>query len=511
MQFNSREALTILFKYRRRVLGTFVVFIAASGLAAVLTTPLYHAQSDVLVKLGRELVFRPDTGSTAASPPVIDKDEVLSSNIEILTSRDVLSRTIRDIGVERLYPELLDARLIEPLPRRVLVLSLRAVKAVIRQVLPTSAPATNDPLFEDALASFTRDLQVEAIKKTSVIAVSFLHRDPQIAAETVNHLVAAFKARTVAIYNESNVDFSERAVEADRNDLAKADHALDQFRRDYRLYALPEQISLLLKQKIEINSTLKGLDSHVAELARRVVALNAQLKTMPATVPLFSENDRFRVIDDTQAQLLTLRNREKELSAIAAGNYPPLDAVRRQIKQTEAFLAEQTEKLPTRVRTGPNDLYRELDLQRRQAEAELASIVARRDMTAAQFHRIDATVGDLSARDVELKSLERDALIAEQRLKDSQGKLEDARALDNLNREKSASFNVIQEAVAPDPRFPARPQPMLYLFLASVVGALAASEIGVLSYRMNDAYVTPEQVSVDLGVPVLGVVAMRSV
>ncbi|MEJ0071244.1 MAG: hypothetical protein WDO24_23660 [Pseudomonadota bacterium] len=42
-------------------------------------TPIYAATSSVLIKLGRELVYRPDVGVNAnvSAPPVIDKDEVL--------------------------------------------------------------------------------------------------------------------------------------------------------------------------------------------------------------------------------------------------------------------------------------------------------------------------------------------------------------------------------------------------------------------------------------------------
>jgi len=103
-----RDVLVIAFKYRIRVVSVFAGFVALAIVASILMTPIYASTTSLLIKLGRELVYRTEVGaSTASPPPVIDKDEVLASNIAIMTSRDILERVIATVGLDTLYPDIL--------------------------------------------------------------------------------------------------------------------------------------------------------------------------------------------------------------------------------------------------------------------------------------------------------------------------------------------------------------------------------------------------------------------
>src|SRR4051794_13447871 len=105
-----RDALVITFKYRRRALAVFGGSVALAVALCIVMTPTYGSTSSLLVKLGRELVYRPEIGATnnVSAPPVIDKDEIIASNIAIMTSRDIIERAITTVGIERLYPDLLE-------------------------------------------------------------------------------------------------------------------------------------------------------------------------------------------------------------------------------------------------------------------------------------------------------------------------------------------------------------------------------------------------------------------
>ena len=76
--------------------------------AILLQTPLYESTSLLLVKFGRELVYRPEIGGgrSYVSP---DKTAVINSELAILRSRPVLEGVVRSIGVPVLYPSLTEA------------------------------------------------------------------------------------------------------------------------------------------------------------------------------------------------------------------------------------------------------------------------------------------------------------------------------------------------------------------------------------------------------------------
>ncbi|MBI3515464.1 MAG: GumC family protein [Proteobacteria bacterium] len=499
---NLRDGLAIAFKYRRRALSVLGGFVGLAVAVCVVMTPIYAATCSVLVKLGRELVYRPDVGvnNNVAAPPVIDKDEVIASNVAIMTSRDILERAITTVGIETLYPDLVD-------PPAWAVAISQSITAITDLF---GIERQHQALIERALYKFNKRLKVEPVKKTNVIEVTFEHPDPQVAARVANLLVDYFKQKTLAVYSDPNLGFLERQVADDRAALLDAEAKLATYRQQSGVYQLNDQINMLLRQRIELDTSLKGLVSRVEELRGMVTSLKAQRKTVPATIALYSENERYKVLDDTQSQLLSLRLKERELESKFNDTFPLLVDVRSQIAITEKFLAQQQAALNARTRVGSNDVARELELENLRRETELTSLVARRDVMQEQIARIDGDIQDLSGRERAMLPLQREVDTRNDNLKQSLLKAEEARILDGLNREKSASFSVIQTAVPPDPTKPARPVPILYIPIAFVLGLIGAAFTAYLSYYSFDGFLTPDQAAHRLGVPTLGVIGVRA-
>ena len=58
----------------------------------------------LLVKTGREFQVRSDPNQPVASVPATTKQEIVNSEIQILTSRDLIEAVINQIGADKLYP-----------------------------------------------------------------------------------------------------------------------------------------------------------------------------------------------------------------------------------------------------------------------------------------------------------------------------------------------------------------------------------------------------------------------
>ena len=498
-----RDALVIAFKYRTRALAVFGGFVALAVALCIVMTPLYASTASVLVKLGRELVYRPEIGATnnTTAPPVIDKEEVIASNIAIITSRDVIERAITTVGIETLYPDLFD-------PPNPVIAAVKGAWWWIRDSLGFD-PSPHEALIEQAMRKFLKRLKVEAVKRTSVIEVTFEHPNPQLAARVANLVVDLFKQKTQVIYSDPNLGFAERQVAADRAALLDAEAKLAAYRQENGIFQLSDQIGLLLRQRIEIDTSLKGVASRIQELEGMVAALRIQRRSVPNTIPLYSESERYKVLDDSQTQLLNLKLREKELASKFNDTFPLLMDVREQIRITEKFLVDQQAAASARTRVGSNDVARELQLEALRRETELVSLTGRRDVMQEQIARIDRDMQDLSGRERAMLPLQREVDARTETLKQSISKADEARTLDGLNREKSASFSVFQAAVPSDLTKPARPIPLLYIPVAIVLGLIGAGVTAYLSYYLLDGYLTPDQAAKQLGVPALGVIGVK--
>ena len=100
----SRELLSILFKEKLKLFLVFVVLCAAVTGYSLLLTPYYEATTRLLVKTGPEFQTRSDANQQIASVPSTTKLEIVNSEIQILTSRDLVEGVINKIGAQRLYP-----------------------------------------------------------------------------------------------------------------------------------------------------------------------------------------------------------------------------------------------------------------------------------------------------------------------------------------------------------------------------------------------------------------------
>ena len=104
-ELTNREVLSILFKEKKRLFGIFIVLTAlVLGGSYLLLTPYYEATGRLLVKSGREFQVRSDPTQPVASVPSATKQEIVNSEIQILTSRDLAEAVVNKIGANRLYP-----------------------------------------------------------------------------------------------------------------------------------------------------------------------------------------------------------------------------------------------------------------------------------------------------------------------------------------------------------------------------------------------------------------------
>jgi uncharacterized protein involved in exopolysaccharide biosynthesis len=81
---DMRTAVVASFKFRWRATFVFLVFVGLAVAASLLMKTEYTSTASVLVKLGRELVYRDPIASTASTTPAEDHDETMASIIAIM-------------------------------------------------------------------------------------------------------------------------------------------------------------------------------------------------------------------------------------------------------------------------------------------------------------------------------------------------------------------------------------------------------------------------------------------
>jgi uncharacterized protein involved in exopolysaccharide biosynthesis len=196
-----RDFLTILFKHRSRVSVIFLAAVLAAILWSFLIPPAYEAKSILMVKIGKE-----------------STEEVVNSEIRILSSRALIEKALATLKVETVYPD-----------------------------LARNPPSGMTPL-QAAVPAFGKNLTVEGVRKSNVIEVSFRHKDPQVAARAVNLLVDDYKEKHLQVFSDPQSSFLGQQLADYEQKLKQSESLMEAFKRENRIFSPEEQRSLLLKQ-----------------------------------------------------------------------------------------------------------------------------------------------------------------------------------------------------------------------------------------------------------------------
>jgi uncharacterized protein involved in exopolysaccharide biosynthesis len=276
--FGMRDVLTILFKHKSRILVIFFGVVLTITIVSFLMVPIYEARSTLLVKIGREHMYYPETGSGGPMPAgYLNQELIMNSEIAVLESKELIEKVIRTIGVENIYPAL--------------------VKTYRDGITPT----------DKAILAFEHDLNVGVVGKSNVIEVSYRHADRRMAAKAVNVLVELFKEKHLQVYHDRRSSLFESQSGVYRNKLKGSEDALQQFKQRNRVYSLEDQRRLLLEQRVKMDGSYKESLNNSAELRQRLSTLNEKTRSMSN----YTSSERDRIITDANLKLL-FQELEKE-------------------------------------------------------------------------------------------------------------------------------------------------------------------------------------------------------
>lgn len=475
--FDIRDFLTILFKYKRRIIVVFFAIVFAVTVLSFVMPPSYEAQSTLLVKLGRENIYRPEVGDKGQQISVNPayQAEMINSEIKILTTQELLAKVIGVVGIERLYPDLSK-----------MVAEGRAPMAI-------------------AVSRFSKDLIAEPAKKANVIEVSFQHKDPELAVKVLGTLIDLYTEKHLKVYSDPKSSFLEQQVTEHSQKLDESENKLQAFKQQNRVYSVEEQRALLLRQRMELDSSYKNTQNTIYELRQKLSSLKTQQNAMAQNPSLYlaGGGDGARIVSDARSKILELQLKEQELLSRYNETSLMVVNIRREIQIAKGLLREQEEN----IKRTANPVNLEIDREKVKVEAELRAQEAKVEMLKQQVGQVDGTVKALDFREREFQNLKRNVMTTEQNYKSYLEKYEEARIHDDMNLRKMANISILSApTVSPEP---VKPKKMYNIGLSILVGAVVSLGIAVVSETTSQVGSTPHSAEKHLGLPVLATIPLK--
>ncbi|WNM57981.1 GumC family protein [Candidatus Nitrospira allomarina] len=476
--FSIRDILTILFKHRYEIIAIFVFFTIISLIISMKMTPIYRAESSLMVKVGREHMYSAEVGDQNPKM-VFDLETLIDPEITILTSRDLSRKVVEAIGVKNLYPEIFEEN-----------------------------ELTISPL-EAALINFSGNLSVTRSGKSNVILVNFEHAIPEIAARAVNLLGEFWKEKHLAIFSNPQASFLEDQVETFREKLEQSETVLQDFKRENRISSLLDQRALLLEQRQNLDSRLKSNEDEVKGLGSKIFSIRDQLKDIAEYIPIMTVNEQLHQrIAETRNEYLALKRKEQQFLGKYQESSRIITDIREEIALIQASIQDQEEQLKDQVTRGRNPVFQDLQLALLKTESEVSSLNTKQEVILRQIKEVDTQIVHLNALEKQFDALQREVHKDQENLRMYVEKFEMAHVSTEMDNRQMANVSVIQTASIPIQ--PIKPNKSFILCFGIVLGMLSGTAWAFVAEFFKGGYTRPEQASLEQGIPVLTSIRYKS-
>ncbi len=449
----------------RRKLGLLVaVTVGAALLIAIIVnviTPRYTAQAQVLLENQETFFTRPDRVNVQQSDLAQQLDpEAVASQVQLLTSRDIGRRAIKQLGLEG--NDEFDAP-VGALKRVLILLGLA----------PDPTQQTRDARI---VTAFLDKLVVYAAPKTRVIAIEFSSRDPELAERAAN-VIATLYLKSQSDAKRATAQDSADALAAQIADLrvrlVKADDERERYRLQSGLLAGSNNMTISGQQLADINSDLSKARTLQADAQAKAQTIRDLLRRgQAADVPDVINNDTVRRIAEQRVQVegqLALESR-----TLLPG-HPRMQALAAQVQEYDHALKAAAKQAATTLEN----------------EATIAGARVKNLETVLSQQKTQA--GSANVDEVHLRTLERAADSLKEQLESSTTKYQEALARASSDA-TPADARIIQRAVAPqEPSFPKKLPFIIFGTIAALVLAIGAIVTGELVGGTAPAYAPREE------------------
>lgn len=428
---------SLLRNWLRILVAAFVVAALAYFFAGM-ATPLYRAETRILIEARESVYTRPASAGLSESERALLDEETVASQVEVIASMDLLRQVAAQMNLAT-HPEFGAKGNGSTLGNLLMLLGLKG---------DSSQPTVEDRV----VASLAERLSIYRVDGTRVIVIGFSSPDRQLAADVPNAIAAAYVAGQEQAKRLSSADATEW-LEPEIEDLRGRVRAAEARVAEYRAGA-----GLLLGQNNNVLPT-----QELAELSSELTRVRAERSTAEARASAIRDGIgsgmRIETIPEVLAAPMVQRLRERQieieagladLSASLLDNHPRMRAMRAQLDEISRQLRAETQKVLV------------------SADNEAAQARARESQLVADVNRLKAAAAQAGGDEVELRALEREAA-AQRALLESY-----------LTRYREAAARADRNTLPADARIIAKASPPHQAYFPKVIPIVVAAFAGAL-------------------------------
>ena len=451
------------------ILATSAIVFALAVIATLNTTRLYQATSEVAIfpENPNILGFKDMSGS---SPVDYEYDAALETQVAILRS-DALALKV----IEALH-----------LDQNVRFTGVRQLPSSVEGAVRVSNVEPDPAKAAGLLGTFRGGLNVQLIRSSRLIQVSYTHPDPRLATEIANTLVTTFIEENFRTKYEAVTQTSEwlsKELADWQLKVQTSEEKLVRYQKDHSILGVDEKQNIVTARLDELN---KELTAAQTERFQKESNYRLAMEGDPAV----SEKES---PERTSSMLEKLREREADLGTQYAqattqfgSGYPKVTELSNQLKQVRAEIETEKTRMQRRIRD------------------EYLAAVQRENLLTTAFNQQKQEANQLNESAIEYSVLKRDADSNRQLYQDLLQRLKEAGVSAGL---RSSNIRVVD--VARTPTSPIAPNVHRNLVLGLFVGLGLGIGLAWLLESLDNTVRNLEEVGAISTLPALATIPLQ--
>lgn len=478
------DRLAVLYRYRRIALTVFVLATAAMMIQRGSNVPVYQARGQLEIQDERSTAI-PGLGG-AETQFYEDPEPYYNTQYKILKGRDLVRRVAKKLHLENV-PEF-NGTAAQP-PTAVTMFSELGEKAYAligrRPQAEQEAPKVDETPDESALVgAFIGRIEVQPVRGSRLVDVSFAAADPRFAALAVNTLVDEYVEQNLALKLRSTqnmLEWLDNQIAIQQQKVSDSERQLAAYRDKQNAMSLDDKNNLVAQRLNHLND--EALRAKTERIQRE--SLYNQVKSMstglsPDAIPAIAQNPQVQAL---KTKLADLTAQKSKLAERYGAMHPQIVAINSQIADALTQVQLETSKA----------------LQSIKNEYDTAVLTETTLTKAVEGAKADAQ--DLTRKSIDYNVMEREARSVRTVYEALLQKENELRVSSNS---RANNVRVVEHAEVP--KAPTAPTGRRTWLLSFVVGLVLAVGVAYGLDYMNDTIKTPEDVARRLKLPFLGLV-----
>jgi len=440
-----------------------------------IVSPQFESEAKLLISVGREGAL-PTTVMTQPLNVFLERKDQVNTQMQLLKGRFLVEETLKNLPQNwktvNMTPSssLLDSS--KDFFKEIIKSAMYGLKWLIETtgLVPTLTSEQHEVL------SLLNLIEVERIKNTDVLRISYQHPNPFAAQDFLQAYLKTYMLTDIHTSSSNTaMEFFTKQMDSSLAELRRAEAELSRFRNQANIYDLTEQkktiseeMASLYRQITDKNLQVGGLEQDLVEYRKTV---DEQIE---AGISTSLRNDP--IILETLKTLISSKMRlTKEMKKLG-GNNPKIIILHAELKGIRASLKEEVlSTMRSKIislQEENGDLNRQLDALKKRTQG-------------------------LDEQGINMKQLQRKVDLLRQSYMTYSEKQETSRINTILDRSKVNSVIVTQPPTMPIK--PISPNRILNLLLSILAGAVFGFFYAMLREMLDSTVNSPEEMSRILG------------